>query len=235
MSLHVGSHGSAVTSLQKDLLKLHLLNHAATGKFDTATRDAVKHYERQHHLAQDGFVPAWEAVSIHKAAAHTAAANAHPNAAPPPGDYHHVLFRGHTVNVRTRSMVLTAEAYMHRLGVPGKLEIGQGSFHHNPTSGTTHDGGGAIDVRVLNYSSRQRHLVVKALRMAGFAAWNRYPAEGFANHIHAIAIGDKTMSAGARFQVHEYFRGRSGLSRGGSDVDGPYVGRPYPRWAAKYA
>lgn len=131
-------------------------------------------------------------------------------------------------------MLLTAETYMHRLGVPGHLALSQGSYHHGSQSGTTHDGGGAVDVRVLSYTAQQRHLVAKAMRMAGFAAWNRSPSEGFANHLHAVAIGDKQLSSGAKWQVAQYFAGRSGLTRGGSDKDGAYIGRPYPAWAAKF-
>jgi hypothetical protein len=108
----------------------------------------------------------------------------------------------------------------------------QGSYNKGgvAASAGTHDGGGVVDINVSSMSSSQRLRLVQALRMAGFAAWLRTPAEGFAYHIHACAIGDKDMASLAESQVQSYFNGRSGL-RSNLRVTDPLH---WPNWADKY-
>lgn len=141
--------------------------------------------------------------------------------------YTRVIWRGHTVNVRTREMLKAAEA---KAGAP--LLIVQGSYNKGvAASAGTHDGGGCVDVSTSGMSSTRVRNVVQYLRMVGFAAWYRTPAQGFSYHIHACAIGDREMAYIAREQVQQYFNGQNGLAGHGPDTNAP---RPYPAWAAKY-
>lgn len=110
----------------------------------------------------------------------------------------------------------------------GELEltesaITQGSYSNAVSASFgTHSGGGAIDLSVLRegmYTVLWDDIepVLRALRVAGFAAWLReygelYPDSGI--HIHAIAIGDQELSSAAEEQLTGeagYFRGFSGL------------------------
>jgi hypothetical protein len=161
------------------------------------------------------------------------AAGSDPGAQAPPDDYTKVNVSGVTLNARTLQMLRNAEGYATHLGYnkPG-FDLTQGSYTSATTaSAGTHDGGGALDISVLGMTTDQRTLVVKALRMAGFAAWNRYPPD-FPNHIHAIAIGDKEMSSAARDQVTSYFQHKDGLAGNLGDGD-QSSGYPYPDWAGR--
>ena len=126
---------------------------------------------------------------------------------------------GVTLNYRTLEMLTAAE---RRLGFTTVLT--QGSYTAaNPDSGSTHAGGGALDVRATGLSSATRDRIVYRLRRIGFAAWLRTPAQGdWPYHIHAIAIGDREMSPAARQQVIDYRNGLNGLANKGPD-DGPRV------------
>lgn len=129
--------------------------------------------------------------------------------------YDRVPFRGVTVNRRMKRAIEWAE---QQDGVP-TLQLSQGAY--NPggvaASGTTHAGGGAVDIRTSVMSERQVKATMKALKRGGWAAWHRTAADGFADHIHAVLIGDKDASNSARWQMGEYDAGRSGLSSGGPD------------------
>lgn len=157
----------------------------------------------------------------------------------PASDYRRVSFRGATVNRRTRELLLRAEAIMRALGGPSSFTISQGSYSPGwgPSAGT-HDGGGVVDIRCSAYSSAtiDRRLV-RALRMAGFAAWRRGVNDGFPVHIHAVALGDREMSRSARSQVTEYFQGGDGLRGSRTDIHltavGHNIGRPVPVWARR--
>lgn len=132
---------------------------------------------------------------------------------------------GKVVNVRTAQMLKRAEA---RLGQD--LHVIQGSYNAGgvTASAGTHDGGGAVDVSVTDNPER----VVKALRDVGFAAWHRLPSQGpWSEHIHAVAIGDDELSAGAENQVKYYYQGLNGLATHLPD-DGPKVD-PIPVWPVK--
>ncbi len=130
---------------------------------------------------------------------------------------------GKTVNTRTKSMLSEAGK---RAGIT--MSLTQGSY--NPggvdASAGTHDGGGVVDVSVSGKSDAQMTAMVKALREVGFAAWHRTPAQGFAHHIHAVAICDTDMSPSAQAQVGDYYRGRNGLASHAAD-DGPKVTKTY--------
>lgn len=131
-----------------------------------------------------------------------------------------VIFRGKTVNVRTKAMLERAEA---RLGY--ELTVVQGSYNTGVgASAGTHDGGGAVDLSAWDHERK-----VLVLRQLGFAAWYRPTLPGVWNeHIHAIAIGDPDLSSGARNQVYAYYNGRDGLANNGPD-NGPRLD-PIPVW-----
>ena len=139
--------------------------------------------------------------------------------------YGRVGWRGVTLNRRT----IDALRWVEKRSFP--LSPAQGSYNRGVSaSGGTHDGGGAIDLRVGGYSTDQRIAVVRALKDAGFAAWYRESVPGlWGAHIHALLIGDKEMAAGARSQVVSYDAGRDGLA--GNRVDATYRPKPRKRWA----
>ena len=98
----------------------------------------------------------------------------------------------------------------------------QGSFSTDvAASGSTHAGGGVIDVAPTNVDWDG---AVTALRKIGFAAWIRnVPGHGHAGsgeHIHAVLMGDKQMSDQAAIQVQSYLNDDNGLA-GSTPDDGP--------------
>lgn len=132
------------------------------------------------------------------------------------GDYKRVQFRGVTLDERTVRMIEAAES----LGWPGgKMTLFQGSFSNSvAASAGTHSGGGAMDVSIDGMTQREQDKAVSILRKVGFAAWERHPWEGFVPHIHAIAIGDRLMSAAAAQQVEAFKHGKDGLADNGPDT-----------------
>jgi peptidoglycan hydrolase-like protein with peptidoglycan-binding domain len=136
-----------------------------------------------------------------------------------------VTYRGGLMNTRTKAMLVAAEGL---LGYG--LTVTQGSY--NPggvdASAGTHDGGGALDISVSGMSAATRTTVARNLRLVGFAAWIRTPAQGFAYHIHAIALADPDQSSGAQHQSGDYYLGFNGLAGRGAD-DGPVVS-PKQTW-----
>jgi SLT domain-containing protein len=116
---------------------------------------------------------------------------------------------GVTVNQRTADMLNMA------LALGASFSATQGSFSTGvAASAGTHDGGGVVDLVPASNTN------VGALRAVGFAAWNRGAAWGspsFSDHIHAVALGDPTVSSGAAAQVMSYLAGGNGLADGGPD------------------
>ena len=237
-ALFPGMIGARVEKLQAQLKRLGLYKAEVDGQYGPVTRAAVRAFERKHGWRTDGIAgqrvqeqlakevsklppppkPTWKTVKA------------------PPSDYRIISFRGVKVDVRTRVMVERAESYMKKMGINSKLSFSQGSFNHSVSaSAGTHDGGGALDIRIGGFSSATADKVVKALRMAGFAAWRRGVNDTFSPHIHAIAIGDRQASAVAKAQVAEYFRGGDGLVGSRTDIHltslGHNIGRPVPNWA----
>jgi LysM repeat protein len=154
----------------------------------------------------------------------------------PVHNYTKVTRDGCTLNKRTADMLDLAQKLV--LGVPVPFDVMQGSYNAGGVSASagTHDGGGAADLSVINdnLTTTQRNAMLRALREAGFAAWLRTPAEGFVYHIHAIAIGDRELSSGARAQVTDYFNGKNALANHGPDTAPASVGRPLATWGYKY-
>jgi len=141
----------------------------------------------------------------------------------PPEDYDLFNINGRWLNQRTLSMLEYAQSlYQGEIEITG-YAITQGSFNDNgAASFGTHLGGGAVDLSVMRtqtYTVLYDEIpdLLRALRLAGFAAWLREPDEvysGSAIHIHAIAIGDRDLSEAAKEQLTGeagYFRGFSGL------------------------
>lgn len=130
------------------------------------------------------------------------------------------------VSSRTRRMLAAADRQ-----VPWTIQVTQGSYCTFPSSrcvgesGGTHDGGGAVDIRVSKMSTTNRWRTVQALRRVGFAAWLRTPEQCggcWGAHIHAIAIGDTDLwqrngRTTNRDQIADYLRSRDGLARHGAD------------------
>ena len=110
----------------------------------------------------------------------------------------------------------------------GTLVVTQGSWHHGAQSGSTHDGGGAFDLRVWNIPAAKIEPLVVELRKRNVCAWKRDKQHGgFDPHIHGIVRDEAGLSSGAAFQVHEYDAGRDGLSAGGPDYHPRPKQRPY--------
>lgn len=143
----------------------------------------------------------------------------------PAHDYDLVRYGGKVVNKRTRTM-LEAAAVIY--GKPFTLV--QGSYSRGvAASAGTHNGGGVVDISTLGMSDAGRRAAEQALRKVGFFAWVRTPPK-FAYHIHAVAIGDRELSAAARLQIRQGFADRNGLAGNGPDPQRD----PYPAWVDKY-
>lgn len=99
------------------------------------------------------------------------------------------------------------------------LSIAQGSHSHEvAASGSTHDGGGVIDIVV---GPDEWDAAVESLRKIGFAAWHRTSDQGpWPEHIHAVLIGNEQLSPSAQQQVQSYLNNDNGLTGNALD-DGP--------------
>ena len=141
----------------------------------------------------------------------------------PPEDYTRLEVNNQTINRRTLAMLTHAQKlYGGELELTGDA-ITQGSYTDSVSASFgTHAGGGAVDLSVMRegtYTVLWEDIdpLLRALRLAGFAAWLREYGELHADspiHIHAIAIGDQELSAGAQEQLTGeagYLRGYSGL------------------------
>jgi hypothetical protein len=144
----------------------------------------------------------------------------------PPDDYARVIVNGAALNARTLWMLKYARSlYQGTIDFAGRA-ITQGSFNPGGVTASfgTHDGGGAVDLSVRDPRTgavlrNEIPAAIRALRIAGFAAWLREVDElydGSPIHIHAIAIGDAQLSPAARDQLtgpFGYFRGYNGLPK----------------------
>lgn len=103
-----------------------------------------------------------------------------------------------------------------RLGY--SLTLAQGSYNAGKVAASagTHDGGGVVDLSPYDHKRK-----VLELRRSGFAAWYRPAVPGlWGAHIHAVLIGNRKLSPGAKAQVLDYLAGKNGLANDGPD-DGP--------------
>ena len=138
-----------------------------------------------------------------------------------------VMWRGRKLNVKTILMLQSAE---RRLGQ--RLVITQGSFNSTvKASGRTHDRGGVVDISVRDSDSTTARKV-RILRKEGFAAWHRLPSQfkpedKVPEHIHAVSLFDRDLSAAAGRQERDYRADPplNGLKNRNAD-DGPRVPIP---------
>lgn len=151
----------------------------------------------------------------------------------PGEDYSLIKVNGYLLNQRTYNMLINARQLYH-----GQIDIldaaiTQGSYTNTVSASFgTHQGGGAVDISVIEPGTwrilyEEIPSLIAALRASGFAAWLRdleelYP--GSPIHIHAIAIGDRDLSEPAQKQLTGpagYFWGLNGLpdQYGGSAPD----------------
>ncbi len=142
----------------------------------------------------------------------------------PPDDYTRTVVNGSRLNNRTLWMLRRAKTlYKGTIDLAG-WAITQGSYNPGGVTASfgTHDGGGAVDISVVNPRTgavlrSELPDAIHALRIAGFAAWVREANELYSGspiHIHAIAVGDRELSPAASQQLtgtFGYFRGYNGL------------------------
>jgi len=142
----------------------------------------------------------------------------------PPDVYTRLIVNGEKLNYRTEWMLKHAQTlYGGTIDFAGQA-ITQGSYNPGGVAASfgTHDGGGAVDLAVKDLRTgtvlrSELPNAIRALRIAGFAAWVREPDElykGSPIHIHAIAIGDAELSPAAKDQLtgeFGYFLGFNGL------------------------
>ena len=148
------------------------------------------------------------------------------NCLKPQENYDLIEINGMYINQRTFSMLEHAQSiYGGEIELTG-YHLTQGSYTNLVSASFgTHDGGGAVDLSVIQYGTYQVlyadiEPLIQALRVAGFATWLRnfdqlYP--GSPIHIHAIAIGDRDLSGPAQDQLtgeFGYFRGFNGIPQG---------------------
>lgn len=138
-----------------------------------------------------------------------------------PKPYDRTTHDGRTVDWHTKAALQRAERI---LGYP--LSITQGSYNRGVSaSAGTHDGGGVVDLREWDHPAK-----VRALRLSGFAAWYRSPAEGpWPGHIHAVLVDNRRLSNAAEDQADDFRNGRNGLANNGPDPHAGLVFRPF-RW-----
>jgi hypothetical protein len=110
-----------------------------------------------------------------------------------------------------------------------EFTVTQGSYQSGGgdiNSAGTHDLGGVVDLRWCGHDD-----CLRALRLAGMAAWHRTPAQGpWVDHIHAVVVGHPRLALSAERQVNAYLTRRDGLKANGPD-DGPWLSPiPEPVW-----
>lgn len=136
-----------------------------------------------------------------------------------PRPYERTSHDGKTVDWHTKAALLKAERL---LGY--ELSIVQGSYNRGVSaSAGTHDGGGVVDLLEWDWPNK-----VRALRLAGFAAWHRPKGPSWNGHIHAVLVGNKMLSSSAADQVDDFRAGRDGLAGNRPDPHGGTVFRPFP-------
>ena len=153
------------------------------------------------------------------------------------GPYTRVKYDGKTVNARTRDALKYAQKlWRDRGGHKKTIQLSQGSYNKGgvAASGSTHDGGGVVDVRTagVGLDAQETKDLSRALKDAGFAAWIRDSRDGMSPHIHAIACEDNEMAASAARQVVSFDAGKNGLSNNAPDRN-TYRANPKLRFSYK--
>lgn len=240
--LNVGDRSPGVKQLEANLKKLGLNPGTVDNRYTANTANAVRTFQQRNGLPATGVADPTTRQKIQQAADRVLPPAAQQieqfSRTEPRHDYTRVQVDGETVNKRTNEMLQRAQFIMrNKFGHEGfDFGIVQGSYTSAVSaSGGTHDRGGALDVHTRTLPRGTVDDMVKALRMAGFAAWSRgRGADNFDPHIHAIAIGDRELSSAARNQVNEYLAGGDGLVGSAPDPDRA-LGRDalIPRWARR--
>lgn len=140
-----------------------------------------------------------------------------------------MYFRSKRLNRRTVAALKYAEKID---GINKTYVISQGSYSGGAVaaSGSTHNGGGAVDISDSNLTTDERKAVVRALKDSGFAAWFRADVPGlWGSHIHAILKNDPELSSGAKYQVTAFNNGKDGLT--GNRDDNTYHPDPAVRFS----
>ncbi len=237
--LKKGLNRAGVRQLEKNLKALGRDPGKVDRNYDQDTKRAVKNFQKANGLNATGVADLKTRQLIQKKVD-----NLPPpvnqqiakwNKKAPAHNYTRVAANGSgVINKRTKQMLDRAEYIMrNKFGHKGfSFTIVQGSYNTSvAASGTTHAGGGAVDIRTRDRSKGTVDDMVRALRMSGFAAWSRGRGfDTFTPHIHAIAMKDKQLSSSAKNQVAAYRAGRNGLTNGAPDPD-RHLGRPIPKWA----
>lgn len=141
-----------------------------------------------------------------------------------PKPYDLTTHDGKRVDWLTKAALMKAEKI---LGYD--LTVVQGSYNAGGVgaSAGTHDRGGVVDLKPWDWQSK-----VRALRLAGFAAWYRKASEGpWPDHIHAVLVDHARLAPSAERQVQAYHAGRNGLANAGPD---PHVGFVFRGFAWPY-
>lgn len=114
-------------------------------------------------------------------------------------------WRSHKFDNRTIAAIRALEDRLGR-----RVTIYQGSYSTSVgASGSTHAGGGAVDLWVPGMDADS---VTRAARRIGWACWWRTPSQGdWSDHQHAILRGHVTASPDAKLQVGDFDNRGDGL------------------------
>ena len=148
----------------------------------------------------------------------------------PAHDYRRQIIGEHTVNTRTLKMLQEVQRALDG-GLKVRLIRGSYTGATDARDAHPHQGGGAVDLSVRGMGAADVDELVVALREAGFAAW--YRARADRPRVHAIAIGDRELSASAAWQVRAYFRGRDGRGKARPDHH-KHLAIRLPKWLSRY-
>jgi len=132
-----------------------------------------------------------------------------------------LVYHGREMNRRCKAALAQAE---DDLGY--ELTIFQGGFRPVTSfSGSTHTGGGVVDLSAWHWQEKSR-----ALFDAGFVPFHRTEADGdWEEHIHCVLAGDPTLAASSAAQVESWKNGRSGLVS-----NGPFKGVRYVKFSKNF-
>jgi hypothetical protein len=120
------------------------------------------------------------------------------------GPNRRVFYQGEALDYGTYTKLSKA------MKMVGGINVTQGSYEPRTSySGSTHMGGGVFDVVGGNLSR-----ILSGLKASGLIGWIRNPSQGnWPWHIHALDPSETgRMSASARGQVADYYRGGNGLA-----------------------
>lgn len=237
-AVYFGAPVSDSVKIVQDALNKEFGGVVVDGDYGPQTKEAYARWQRSLGFSGSDADGNPGATSMSRLAARYGFLVTHgegPKPGSPPADgepahiYTRVSYGGKTVNARTRTMLQNAVKLLTEYEWTPRLT--QGSYNTGVgASAGTHDGGGVVDINVGSMSVNGMYICAQALRKAGFAAWVRTPAQGFAYHIHAVAIGDREMSSAAKSQIAQWRNDTNGLANHGPD---PYAD-PYPAWTQKY-